>query len=113
MLKRLLVVLAAAALTAPAVAHSHKTKGLEIVHPWTRASPTQATTVRVFMTIRNGSGRPDRLVSAATSRADRVELHDAGKGAAVFAVAKGKDLALHGDGPSLVLTGVKAPFVAY
>jgi periplasmic copper chaperone A len=109
----LLAVLAAVALAAPAVAHSHKAKGLEIVHPWTRASAKDAATARVFMTIKNGSGRADRLVSATTPRADKVELNDAGKGTAIFAVAKGKELALHSDGPSLVLTGVKAPFNAY
>jgi copper(I)-binding protein len=105
--------LAAAALAAPALAHSHKAKGLEIVHPWTRASAKDAATVRVFMTVRNGSGRPDRLVSASTPRAEKVELNDAGRGTAAFAVDKGKELALSGDGPGLMLTGLKAPFDAY
>jgi copper(I)-binding protein len=113
MLRGLLLLLAAAALTLPAAAHSHKTKSLEIVHPWTRASAKDATTTRVFMTVRTLNGRPDRLVSASTTRAGKVELDDAGKGAAAFSVGRGKDLVLYGDGPSLVLSGLKSPLHAY
>jgi copper(I)-binding protein len=42
-----------------------------------------------------------------------VELHDAGKGPAAFAVETGNELVLYGDGPSLVLTGVYKPLHAY
>jgi copper(I)-binding protein len=113
MLRYLLFLLAAAVAALPAAAHSHKSKGLEIVHPWTFAQAQEAGTARVFMTIKNGGGAPDRLLSASTSRAAKVELNDAGKGATAFAIEKGKDLVLSADGPSLVLTGVKKPFRAY
>ena len=113
MLRGLLLLLAAAALALPAAAHSHKTKSLEIVHPWTRASAKDATSARVFMTVKSLNGRPDRLVSATTARAGKDDLHDVGKGAAAFSVGRGKDLVLYGDGPSLVLSGLKSPLHAY
>ena len=105
--------LAAAVLALRASAHSHKSKGLEIVHPWTPASPKGAPTARVFMTIKNDSGRTDRLLSASTPRAARVELNGAGKGAAAFTVRRGEQLGLAGDGPSVVLIGLKKPLQAY
>lgn len=114
MLRCLLVLLAAAAPVVPAAPHSHKKKGLEIVHPWTPAVPEEsATSARVFMTIKNAGGRSDRLVSASTSRADRVQLNDAGKGPAAFAVRTGEELALYADGPNLVLIGLRKPLHAY
>ena len=112
MLRSILLFLAVAALAWPAAAHSHKTKTLEIVHPWTKAS-AEAGSARIFMTVKSLNGRPDRLVGASTSRAGKVELQDAGKGATAFTVGRGKDLVLYGDGPSLLLTGLKGPLHAY
>jgi copper(I)-binding protein len=109
----LLILLSAAVLAAPAVAHSHKKNGLEIVHPWTRASATDATSARVFMTVRNAGRGPDRLVSASTPMAGKVQLNEAGKGRAAFVVRTGEELSLYGDGPSLVLVGLKRPLAAY
>jgi copper(I)-binding protein len=108
-----ILLLAAALLVLPASAHSHKSKGLEIVHPWTPASPKGAPTARVFMTIKNDSGKTDRLLSASTPRATRVELNGAGKGATAFTVRNGEELGLAGDGPSVVLIGLKKPLRAY
>lgn len=113
MLKPLLLLMAAAAMMLPAAAHSHKTKSLEIVHPWARASAKDATSARVSMIVRSRNGRPDRLIAASTPRAGKVELHGAGKGAAAFSVGPGKDLVLYGDGPSLMLTGLKSSLDAY
>jgi periplasmic copper chaperone A len=113
MLRCLLVLLAAVALTAPAAPHSHKKKGLEIVHPWTPASVKDAVSARIFMTIKNGSGKPDRLVSASTPRAQNVQLNQAGRGPAAFTVKAGEELGLAGDGPGVVLTGLKKPLDAY
>jgi copper(I)-binding protein len=113
MLRSLLLLLIAAAMALPVAAHSHKTKTLEIVHPWTKASAKDATSARIFMSIRSLDGQPDRLVSASTARAGSVELQDAGKGTSAFSVGNGKDLMLYGDGPSLVLTNLKSPLEAY
>src|SRR5262245_14070787 len=113
MLRCLLILLAAAALAVPAASHSHKKNGLEIVHPWTKALPKEASSARIFMTSKNASGRPDRLVSASTSRAAKAELDHAGRGPGAFAVAAGAELVLYADGPALVLNGLRTPLDAY
>ena len=114
MLRGLLLLLAAAALALPAAAHSHKTKSLEIVHPWARASTKDATTsARVFMTIKSLNGRPDRLVSASTTRAAKVELQTRARVRRRSRQGRGQELGLYGDGPSLVLSGLKSPLHAY
>jgi hypothetical protein len=98
MRRRLPILLSAAVLAAPAAAHSNKKNGLEIVHPWTPASAKDAAAARVFMTVRNAGGGPDRLVSASTPRAEKVELNEAGRGHAAFVVRTGEELSLYGDG---------------
>ncbi|HEY7551154.1 MAG TPA: copper chaperone PCu(A)C [Hyphomicrobiaceae bacterium] len=107
------ILLSAAVLAAPAAAHSHKKNGLEIVHPWTQASAKDATSARVFMTVRDAGGGSDRLVSASTPSAEKVELNEAGRGRAAFVVRTGEELSLHGDGPCLVLVGLKRQLAAY
>jgi copper(I)-binding protein len=113
MLRFSLLLLAAATAALPVAAHSHKKAGLEIVHPWTPATAKDAVSARVYMTVRNGSGRPDRLVSASTPRAGKVEFRAGGKGVPGVAVAKDAELGFYGDGPSLVLSGLKQPLFAY
>ena len=44
-------------------------------HPWARATPPGAKVVGAFMEIRNSSRQRDRLLSAATPVAARVEMH--------------------------------------
>lgn len=109
----LVALLVAAAVAASASAHSHKAKGLEIVHPHTLQTQKGAVTARVLMTIRNKGRASDRLVSASTSRASKVELSGASKGGAAFVIKSGEELGLAGDGPSIVLVGLKKPLDAY
>jgi copper(I)-binding protein len=107
-------------LASPATAHSHKKKNLEIVHPWTPETlRKEATTAHVFMTIRNGGRVADRLVSASTARAQKVELVAGeteakdGKSRAPFSIGPGKVLVLHAKGQHLVLTGMSKALHAY
>jgi periplasmic copper chaperone A len=113
MLRYLVAALVTAALAAPVAAHSHKAKGLEIVHPHTLQTQKGADTARVLMTIKNSGRAADRLVSASTSRATKVELDGHGKGGAAFIVKAGTELGLSGDGPSVMLIGLKKPLYAY
>jgi periplasmic copper chaperone A len=113
MLRYLVALLAAAVMALPAVAHSHKTKRLEIVHPHTAQTQKGSVTARVLMTIKNSGRAPDRLVSASTSKANKVELNGASKGGAAFVIKGGDVLGLAGDGPSVVLVGLKKPLDAY
>ncbi len=108
--------LAAAALlfATAALAHSHKFKRLEIVHPWCIETNDTANPVSVFMTIKN-SGRPDRLLRATTSIAGKAELRAAGDDKAVASVG----VATHGatdlkrDGPHIHLSGVRKQLAPY
>ena len=115
MFRYLVALLVAAAVALPAAAHSHKTKSLEIVHPWTSASAKakDAKTARIFMTVKSVDGRPDRLVSASTPKGGKVMLDEAGKGGQAFVFGRDKELVLHSAGPSLVLSGLKSPLSAY
>ena len=72
--------LAAAAMLAMtssfAIAHDYKVGDLTIDHPWTRATPPKAKAGGGFATITNLGSEDDRLVSASSSAANRVEIHE-------------------------------------
>lgn len=60
----------------PAAAHDFKASDLHIVHPYALPSRPGITTGAVyFVGIRNGGKADDRLLSAATPVAGRVEIH--------------------------------------
>lgn len=115
------MLLAAAFAPPAAMAHSHKRKGLEIVHPWTFASAGTGGVVQVCMKIKNTSGAPDRLLGATTSAAAKVELRApegdvAGRSTrplSAIAIPAGKDIELMRKGSHLLLTGVKRRLDAY
>ena len=48
---------------------------IAIDNPWTRATPPGARVAAGYMVIRNASGQPDRLVSAVSGAAARIEMH--------------------------------------
>jgi hypothetical protein len=49
---------------------------LAVTDGWTRATPTGATAAGGYLTINNPLAQPDRLISVASARSPRVELHD-------------------------------------
>ena len=67
--------LTAALLAFPALAHNHEKGDIEVRHPWSRATPPGAKVAVGYMEIRNRGRQPDRLVSASTPLAQRVEMH--------------------------------------
>lgn len=67
------VVLIAAG-TANAV--DYKVGALEVDNPWSRAIPKGAAVAAGYMTIKNTGASPDRLVSASTPVAGKVEIHE-------------------------------------
>jgi len=118
MSKLLAMLLLAAATLAPSagLSHSHKRKNLEIGHPYTMAGPEKsATTAQVFMTIKNSGASPERLLSASTPRAAKVELTvaDGAMKDQAFTIGPGKTLVLGPKGGHLIMTGVKKAFSAY
>ena len=77
--------------------------------------------VPVYMTLKNRSNAAERLLSAATALADKVELiepHSHGSMAlptatAALKIPPGGDLVLNASGPHLLLSGVKKRLNAY
>ena len=118
----LLLSLAVALAPPAAMAHSHKKKGLEIVHPWTPAMvEANVANIPVYMKLKNGGGAPERLLSATTPLADKVELIEPKAQGSVMlptvvpalSVPAGGELVLSTDGPHLLLGGVKKRLNAY
>ena len=68
----------AAALLAPLPALAHDVEAragdITVVNPWTRAAGANANG-GAFLVLRNAGAQPDRLVSASTDAARRIELH--------------------------------------
>ena len=60
---------------AAAFAHNHEKGDIQVRHPWSRATPAGAKVAVGYMEIRNHGKQPDRLLSATTPVAQRVEMH--------------------------------------
>lgn len=72
-------ILAAVVLTlaghSSASAHEASSNGVTVAHPWTRATPGGATVGAAFLEIKTDKGVTDKLVSATSPAAGRVEIH--------------------------------------
>ena len=70
-----LAALAAIAFAAPAFAHGFKLGSNEIEHPWARATAPGAANGAVYLVIKNEGKTADRLLSASSPAAAKVQLH--------------------------------------
>jgi copper(I)-binding protein len=103
---------------APLSAHDYAKGDLQIDHPWTRATPPAAKVAAGYMTIRNGSSSPDRLVGATSPVCARVETHVTLKEGGVmkmrevkgYAIPAGGSFELKPGGAHLMFMDVKRPF---
>ncbi len=59
-------------------AHEFRVGDLEIVHPWSRATPPGAKVAGGYFTVTNTGSSPDRLLSISSDVSDRTELHEMG-----------------------------------
>lgn len=59
----------------PAAARDVTSKGVTVASPWTRATPGGATVGAAFMELRTDKDVADKLVSASSPAAGRVEIH--------------------------------------
>jgi len=69
------IVLTLALAASAAFGHSHEKGDIQVRHPWARATPPGATVAAGYLEIRNNGKEADRLLSASTPAAKRVELH--------------------------------------
>jgi periplasmic copper chaperone A len=60
----------------PAGAHEYRKGDLTIVHPWARPTADGASMGAAYLSIKNAGAAPDKLVSAASPVAEKVELHE-------------------------------------
>lgn len=73
---RLASLLAAVILLAAATSQAQTASEIRIEQPWSRATLGAARTGAGYLEIINAGNQPDRLVSAVSSIASRVELHE-------------------------------------
>lgn len=57
-------------------AHEFKVGGIEIIHPWSRATPEGARVAAGYVVVRNNGAEADRLVSVTGEIAGRSEIHE-------------------------------------
>ncbi|CAN7238935.1 copper chaperone PCu(A)C [Rhizobium sp. LjRoot30] len=57
-------------------AHEFKAGNIEVVHPWSRATPPGAKVAAGYVTIKNTGSEPDRLVSVTGDIAEKTEVHE-------------------------------------
>lgn len=68
--------LATLTLSSPALAHEFEAGHLEIVHPWSRATPAGAKVAGGFFKVENNGKTPDRLLSVGSDIAEKVQIHE-------------------------------------
>jgi len=64
------------ALCQPVLAHEYKTGNLEILHPWSRATPNGAKVAAGYLVIKNSGAEPDRLIAVSGEIAGKTEIHE-------------------------------------
>ena len=120
MKRRFLIVgVAGAAAAALAYAHSFKRGGIEIGHPYARATATGQPTGGAYLTLTN-KGPADRLQSVSATVSESVELHSMAMEGDVMRMRQvdtidlpaGKTVELKPGGLHIMLVGLKAPLKA-
>lgn len=110
-----------ATLATPALAQDVRKGSLTISQPWSRATSPRATVGAGFLTIRNAGARGDRLISATSPRAERVEIHTMSMDGGVMrmrqlvdglALPAGGTATLAPSGNHIMLIGLKSPLKA-
>jgi copper(I)-binding protein len=121
-MKRILpVLLVAASLAAtPSFARDYRIGSIEIVEPWSRATPSTAPSAGGFLTLTNKGDAPDRLVAIESPAAKQAELHQMKMDGTIMrmrelengiVLAPGQTVELKPGGFHVMFIGLKAPFV--
>lgn len=117
---RILALAAALWLGLVASAEAQSASGIEISHPWARATASSAANGAVYLTIVNHGAGADTLTAAATPAAAKAELHtslsDNGvmkmRPLAAVAVKAGGSAEFKPGGMHIMLLGLKQPLKA-
>ncbi len=72
-------------------ADEYRLGALEIIHPWSRATPSGAKVAGGYLIIKNHGAAPDRLVSVAVEVAGRVGVHQMSTAGGVMTMRELKD----------------------
>jgi len=92
---------------------------ISVKHAWSRATPKGAQVAVGYLTIENHSSSPDRLISAATSAATKIEIHEMVTLDGVMVmrpvedgltIPRGAGVTLAPGGSHLMFTGINTPF---
>lgn len=111
------IFLSAILVASAALAHSYEKGEIQIRHPWARATPPGAQVAAGYLEIRNNGSQPDRLLSASSAAAKRVEMHVTEHAAEVakmrqlrsFEIPARERLALSPGGAHLMLVDIAQP----
>lgn len=57
-------------------AHEFKAGDIEIIHPWSRATPEGAKVAAGYLVLKNNGSSPDRLIAATGEIAGKTEIHE-------------------------------------
>ena len=113
------MLLAASLAATPSFAHDYKVGSIEIVQPWSRATPSTAPSAGGFLTLTNKGDVPDRLISIETPAAKQVEIHEMKMDGVVMRMRElengvvlppGQTVELKPGGYHVMFMGLKAPF---
>jgi copper(I)-binding protein len=114
------VLLAASLIATPSFARDYRLGSIEIVQPWSRATPSTAPSAGGFLTLINKGTAPDRLIAIESPAAKQAELHEMKMDGAVMRMRElengvvlppGQTVELKPGGYHVMFIGLKAPFV--
>lgn len=97
--------------------HASEKKGMMVTDAWSRERPANAAMGGAFVTLHNMEGEPDRLVSASSPVADRVEIHNSAMKDGVMSmfqveelvIPAGETVAMKPGSFHVMLMGLKEP----
>jgi periplasmic copper chaperone A len=98
-------------IAAAAHAHGYAVGDVRVQHPWIRATVQGTREARAFMRIYNQGHVPERLLSATSSIASRVELRAGASSTATIDLPPRKSITFESSGPHLLFTGLKRPLL--
>ena len=93
--------------------------GLTITNAWSRSTPPGVTVGVAYFTLKNDTGKPDRLLRISSTVASKVQVHRTEildgiarmREVAVLHVDAGQTLEFAPNGMHVMLTGLKQPLV--